>query len=81
MTAQVVSFSAMRTASMLRRNAPPAWIDTFLTQMTSMARERRDAGREAYWREVAALLDRAAPVPPAALLGRVEPRSGPVGPR
>lgn len=59
MSAEIVSFSAVRTASMLRRNAPPAWIDVFLAQMTSAAREQRDQRREAYWREVAALLDRA----------------------
>jgi hypothetical protein len=57
-SAQIVSFSAVRTASMLRRHAPPGWIDVFLAQMTRAAREQRDHGREAYWCEVAALLDR-----------------------
>jgi hypothetical protein len=58
MTARIISFSAARTARMLRDNAPPPWIDTFLVQMTSVARADRDRGREAFWREVAALLDR-----------------------
>ncbi|HWI27703.1 MAG TPA: hypothetical protein VN668_12090 [Stellaceae bacterium] len=58
MTAQVISFTAARTARMLRDNAPPSWIDSFLVQMTSVAREQRDIAREAFWREVASLLDR-----------------------
>lgn len=58
MTAKVISFSAARTARMLRDNAPPSWIDAFLLQMTSVAREERDIGREAFWREVASLLAR-----------------------
>jgi hypothetical protein len=57
-TAQIISFSAARTARMLRDNAPPPWIDSFLMQMTSVARAERDSGREAFWREVATLLDR-----------------------
>lgn len=60
MTARVISFSAARTARMLRDNAPSSWIDSFLLQMTSVAREDRDIGREAFWREVASLLDREA---------------------
>jgi hypothetical protein len=56
-TARVISFSAARTARMLRDNAPPSWIDAFLLQMTSVAREEHDVGREAFWREVASLLD------------------------
>jgi hypothetical protein len=60
MTARVISLTAARTARMLRDNAPPCWIDSFLAQMTSVAREERDIGREAFWREVASLLDRAA---------------------
>ncbi|HUJ99493.1 MAG TPA: hypothetical protein VLV85_14690 [Stellaceae bacterium] len=58
MTATIISFSAARTARMLRDNAPPSWIDSFLVQMTSVAREERDIGREAFWCEVARLLDR-----------------------
>ncbi len=58
MTARVISFSAARTARMLRDNAPSSWIDSFLQQMTTVAREDRDIGREAFWREVASLLDR-----------------------
>ncbi len=60
MSATVISFTAARTARMLRENAPPSWIDSFLLQMTSVAREQRDPGREAFWREVATLLDREA---------------------
>lgn len=61
MTALVISFTAARTARMLKQNAPPHWIDSFLAQMTSAARELDDPGREAFWREVASLLDREAP--------------------
>jgi hypothetical protein len=32
----------------------------FLAQMRSVARERRDPGREAFWHEVADLLERQA---------------------
>jgi hypothetical protein len=59
MSAVVVNFTAVRTARMLRENAPPHWIESFLTQMTSVAREQRDTGREAFWCEVATLLGRA----------------------
>jgi hypothetical protein len=58
MTAVVVNLAAARTAQMLRRNAPPDGIETFLAQMRSVARERRDPGREAFWHEVADLLER-----------------------
>lgn len=58
MTALVISFTAARTARMLKENAAPHWIDSFLAQMTSVAREQRDPAREAFWREVASLLDR-----------------------
>jgi hypothetical protein len=58
MSAVVVNFTAVRTARMLRDNAPPHWIESFLSQMTDVAREQRDAGREEFWREVATLLRR-----------------------
>jgi hypothetical protein len=56
-TAQIISIGAVRTASILRRHARPSWVAPFLTQMTRAAREQHDAGREAFWREVAWLLD------------------------
>jgi hypothetical protein len=59
-TARIISFGAARTARMLRDHAPPPWIDSFLVQMASVAREQRDFAREAFWREVASLLDREA---------------------
>ena len=62
MSAEIVSFGAAATAAMLRRNAPPRWIGPFLAQMASMARTERDAGREAFWREVESLLDRMSPL-------------------
>jgi hypothetical protein len=55
MTAIVVNLAAARTAKMLRQNAPPDGIQTFLAQMRNVARERRDTGREAFWHEVADL--------------------------
>lgn len=64
MSAEIISFTAATTASMLRRNAPPWWIGPFLAQMASAARAQCDPGREAFWREVANLLDR---VPPLAV--------------
>jgi hypothetical protein len=42
----------------LRQNAPPHWIESFLDQMRTVARERADPGREAFWHEVADLLKR-----------------------
>jgi hypothetical protein len=57
-SATVINFTAVRTARMLRENAPPHWIESFLAQMTDVAREQRDPGREAFWREVAALVGR-----------------------
>jgi hypothetical protein len=62
MTASVIDFAALRTARMLKVNAPPQWIDTFLARMTLSAREESDFGRESFWREVASLLR---PVPVA----------------
>lgn len=59
MSAIIISFSAARTARMLRENAPTPWVDHFIAQMTRTAQERRDFGREAFWREVAMLMDRA----------------------
>jgi len=56
MTAIVVNLAAARTAQMLKRNAPPDGIETFLAQMRNVARERRDPRREAFWHEVADLL-------------------------
>jgi hypothetical protein len=58
MTAVVVNLVAARTALMLRQNAPPHWIEAFLAQMKGVARERRDPGREAFWHEVAELIER-----------------------
>jgi hypothetical protein len=58
MSAIIINFSAARTARLLRENAPTRWIDHFIAQMTHTARERRDIGREAFWREVAMLMER-----------------------
>jgi hypothetical protein len=58
MTAVVVNITAARTAHLLRQNAPPHWIESFLDQMGTVARERHDPGREAFWHEVADLLKR-----------------------
>ncbi len=65
MSAGVVSFTAARTARMLRENAPPHFIDSFLARMTLLAREQSDAAREAFWRDVAALVSRGAARVPA----------------
>ncbi len=58
----VVRFTAARTARMLRQNAPPQSIDGFVARMTLVARQQSDAGREAFWREVARLAGRGEPV-------------------
>lgn len=59
MSAAVISFSAARTARLLRENAPPPWVERFIARMTRTAQERHDFGREIFWREVATLLERA----------------------
>jgi hypothetical protein len=61
MNGTVVRLTAARTARMLRQNAPPQWIDGFVAHMALVAREQRDAGREAFWREVAKLAGRGEP--------------------
>jgi len=61
-SAEIISFSAVATAGLLRRNAPPSWIGPFLAQMTDAARAQRDAAREAFWCEVASLLRRVPPL-------------------
>jgi len=61
MTDAVVSFAALRTARMLRQNAPRQRIDDFVACMTMVAREQCDGGREAFWREVARLTAGAEP--------------------
>lgn len=66
MTDTVVGITAARTARMLRQNAPPQRIDGFVAHMTRVAREQCDAGREAFWREVARLAGGGEPVRPAA---------------
>jgi len=66
MTGTVIGFTAARTARMLRQNAPPHWIDSFVQRMTLVAREQSDSGREDFWREVARLAGRAEPTPDAA---------------
>jgi hypothetical protein len=58
MSAFVVSIAAVRTARVLRANAPVHRIDDFLARMTQIARQQRDTGREAFWHEVAMLVDR-----------------------
>ena len=67
MTGTVIGFTAARTARMLRQNAPPHGIDSFVARMTLVAREQSDSGREDFWREVARLAGRAEPAPGAAL--------------
>jgi hypothetical protein len=61
MSDTVVCFTAARTARMLRQNAPPPSIDSFVARMALIAREQSDAGREAFWREVARLAGRGEP--------------------
>jgi hypothetical protein len=68
MTGTIIGFTAARTARMLRQNAPPPRIDSFVARMTQVAREQSDSGRENFWREVARLAGRAAPMPDAALV-------------
>src|SRR6266851_1927020 len=58
----LVNRRAARTARMLRQNAPPQSIDGFVARMTLVARQQSDAGREAFWREVARLAGRGEPV-------------------
>jgi hypothetical protein len=58
MTSTVVCLAAAHTARMLRQNAPPQSIDSYVARMTSVARAQSDAGREAFWREVARLAGR-----------------------
>ena len=64
MTGAVIGFTAARTAPMLRQNAPPLWIDSFVARMALVAREPSDRDREDFWREVARLTGRAEPAPP-----------------
>ena len=52
------SFAALRTARMLSENALPQQIDAFIAQMTELALQRGDRAREAFWREVAAVVAR-----------------------
>jgi hypothetical protein len=57
MSGVVVSFAALRTARMLKDNAPPGQIDAFIAQMAGLARRQGDAARAAFWQEVAALVE------------------------
>jgi len=68
MTAIVVDFVAARAARILCETAPPQSIETFLAQMGNAARARRDPGREAFWHEVAALLQRKARPPAVSMV-------------
>jgi hypothetical protein len=63
----LLSFAALRAARMLKENAPPAQIDSYVAQMLDLARRHGDAAREAFWQDVAILL-----VPPPVSL----PQSG-----
>ena len=56
MSAVIVNLPAVRTARILRDNAPPRWIAMFVAQMTDIARKQQDAAREAFWREVGSLV-------------------------
>ena len=58
MTAEVVRFSAIRVAQMLRRNAPARSAAEFIAHMTGVARDLHDLDREAFWHEVADLVRR-----------------------
>jgi hypothetical protein len=60
MAAQVINFSAMRVARLLRQNAPADAAAEFVDHMAATARRQRDAAREAFWREVAGLVQRRA---------------------
>ncbi len=59
MSAGPIGFTAIRAARLLKKNAPPHGIDSFLARMTRVVHDQRDSGRVAFWREVAALLERA----------------------
>jgi len=56
LSAVIVNLPAVRTARILRDNAPPRWIAMFVAQMTDIARKQQDAAREAFWREVGSLV-------------------------
>jgi hypothetical protein len=62
MAAQVINFSAMRVARLLRQNAPAEAAAEFVDHMAAVAKRQRDAAREAFWREVAGLVQRRAAV-------------------
>ena len=62
MSAEIVSFSAIRTARMLRQNAPPQRAYGFVDEMRRAAQLQADAAREAFWSEVATLLRRGRPL-------------------
>jgi hypothetical protein len=61
MSAGLVSLAALRTARMLKENAPPQHIDAFVAQMTLVARQHGDPCRAVFWRDVAALVRREPP--------------------
>jgi hypothetical protein len=56
MSAEVISFSAMRVAHMLRQNSPPHSAADFVAHMALVARDQCDSRREAFWLEVADLV-------------------------
>ena len=59
MSGGLISLAALRTARMLKENASPQQIEAYIAQMMGLARRHDDAGRETFWREVAALVERA----------------------
>jgi hypothetical protein len=61
MSAEIINFSAIRIARLLRQNAAPEAAADFIGHMAELARTHRDAVREAFWHEVAGLVRRAAP--------------------
>ena len=61
MSAEIISFSAIRIARLLRQSAPPEAAADFIRHMAELARTHRDAVREAFWHEVAGLVHRRAP--------------------
>lgn len=60
MSAEIISFSAIRVAHMLQRNAPTESAADFIAHMAHVARDQRDPRREAFWLEVADLVQRRA---------------------
>lgn len=58
MSAEIINFSAMRVAHLLRQSGPANSAADFIAHMADVARDQRDASRVAFWLEVALLVRR-----------------------